>query len=185
MALEDNEERFEDEEELEEGEQKSGGLSPKLAKLLSFIAIGLVGVILMIIITILVMSIKKADQSVQGPAADVITQVPEPTASFKLDKFRVNLDDPKNTKQVVVNTEIVLGFDGKDKKLNDELIYRREQITDKVQYVIAKKRLQDIDTARKREEYLKQEILEVVNSLLERKGVLNVYFLEFVISQLN
>lgn len=175
-----------EEEELEEtGERKR--LSGTLVKILTFLAFGIVAVIIIIVINVIMI---KAMQKPTTSVVDTRSYDPAfrprqpPLMTRKLKAFRVNLDvtDASNT-QVFVQCSLSLAYDGKNTALTNELVSRDDQIRSRINSIIASKSYDEINTTYKRENNLLTEILNEVNSILISGRVRSIYITQFTIAK--
>ncbi len=187
MAEEDDILAGEDEET--EGEMPSEGrkIGRTLAKILTFVAFGIVAIIIMILVNyIMIKSMTKSKKKV------VDTQTYDPSfkprtpalQTRKLKAFRVNLDvtDESNS-QVFVQCTLSLAYDGKNTALTNELVARDDQVRSRINSIIASKRYDEINTAFKRENYLSREILTEINSILMAGRIRELYITQFTIAK--
>jgi flagellar basal body-associated protein FliL len=101
-----------------------------------------------------------------------------------LDGFTINLDRTDDAdKTTVVTVSLVLAYPDSRKEIAKELTQRKEQISDALQSIIARKRFEDINTADKREHYLKLELINAVNNNIISKGIVDIYITQFEIAR--
>ncbi len=187
MADDDMDRMDDDEEESGEAQPERKGFGKLLAKILIFVAFGVVAIIVIIVINvIMIKSMTKTKKQVVDTRSYDPSFRPRtsPLMSRKLKPFRVNLDitDEANT-QVFVQCEISLAYDGTNTALTTELVSRDDQIRSRINFIIASKRYDEINTAFKRENYLNREILNEINSLLMNGRVREIYITQFTIAR--
>jgi len=183
MILDDEEGEGEGTEERPR--RKLGGL---LVKILTFLAFGIVGIIIMVLVAIFV---NKQMSTTTTSDVEVRSFDPgfrprtDPLATRKLKSFRVNLDAVDETNaQVFVQCEISLAFDDTtNKELTTELTSRDDQIRSRINSLISSKTVDEINTSFKRENYLAREILNEINSLLTKGQIKEVYITQFTIAR--
>ncbi len=99
---------------------------------------------------------------------------------FKTKEFNMTLDiAPKDDKSVIVKTEIYLAYKKDHSDLGEELEDRKKELEDRIQLIISSKNLYDINSADKREYGLKKELINEINSLLEKGVIEDIYFTNF------
>lgn len=174
----------------EEGAEIPGerrGFSRTLAKILMFLAFGIVGIIIVIVINIIMIN---AMTKTKKQVVDTRSYDPSfrprtaPLMTRKLKAFRVNLDVTDETNsQVFVQCTISLAYDGTNTALTNELVSRDDQIRSRINSIIASKRYDEINTSFKRENYLSREILNEINSILMAGRVRDIYITQFTIAR--
>jgi flagellar protein FliL len=95
---------------------------------------------------------------------------------FSLDEILVNLADESGRKYLKIN--ICLGYE-EDKELVAELQKRKDIIKDAVITILRLKKAEDLDGPGT--DKLKKELLESVNSLIEKGKITNIYFPDLLI----
>lgn len=184
------EELIMDDEEEEEGAEIPGErrrIGRTLARILTFLAFGVVAVIIIVVINYIMI---KAMTKTKKQVVDTRSYDPSfrprrpPLMTRKLKPFRVNLDvtDESNT-QVFVQCTISLAYDGTNTALTNELVSRDDQIRSRVNSIIASKRYDEINTSFKRENYLSREVLNEINSILVAGRIREIYITQFTIAR--
>lgn len=174
-----------EEEKAESGEgypeEKSGGfLSRGIVKILMFVAAGLVGIILMVVISNIVFNIRSAGERKQEEVMWTPGVKPKkpPYQTMHLEPFKVNLNDPTGTKPVFVNLDIALAYEKNNVMLQTELLDRKFEIRDRIITLISSKTYEDINTKDKLED-LKKEIRNQINALLIGGSIEEIYVVDF------
>lgn len=182
--------------EQEQNEASEGGenkaqnfLQSNIAKMIVRIlgwvlAIG-VGVALMFLTATLVLELRGDAPEEQSIIAPPVIESTPIYAVHPLDTFTINLDKRDDSeKTTIVTAKLVLAYPQDRKDVQSEINQRKEQLSDAIQSIIARKRFEDINTANKRENFLKQELITEVNRNLINKGIVDIYITKFEISRL-
>jgi flagellar basal body-associated protein FliL len=104
---------------------------------------------------------------------------------FRTKEFNITLDaTPEDDKSIIVKTEIYLAYKKDHLDLKEELENRKKELEDRIQLIISSKDLYDINSADKREYALKKELINEVNSLLDKGKVEDLYFTNFFFTQI-
>lgn len=173
---------FDDEEEQGPAEESSGGLSGPLIKLLTYVGI-LLGVVLISTLTaILIYELKKGDTMKPLTPGVVITK-PEAKDVYTVPEFKLALDKKEDESMTtIVQVKLGVAYPKDDQQTLTDIIKRKEQLRDRIQYVIARKGYDEINTALSREEKLKQDLLYELRKIVNGE-ILDIYFDTFVISR--
>jgi flagellar basal body-associated protein FliL len=175
------------EEQVEESSRPNFLQSNIVKYIIRFLGWGvaiLVGVALMFLTATLVLE-ARGDDPRKANVMNPRKFEPQPIyGHHPLDQFTINLDktDP-NDKTTMVTTRLVLAYPEDNAKIAGELNKRKEQLSDVLQTIIARKRFEEINTSEKRQNFLKQELIDAVNRNLVYKGIVDIYITEFEISR--
>jgi len=175
-----------EEEEGEQEEQKKGFLGgQQWTKMLMYTAGILVVIIISVITSVFINQWIGATQQTMPFKTTVPSTATPPRAVYTLPEFKLALDKKEEESMTtIVQVKLALAYEKDNQQIINEIIARKEQIRDRVQYVIAKKKYEDINVARSREEQLKQDLLYMVNSIMTEGEILDVYFDQFVVSRI-
>ncbi|GMT49464.1 MAG: hypothetical protein IEMM0008_1003 [bacterium] len=172
-------EEFDDEEGGKEG--KGGGITELLARFGPYIAVVLVSVGISIFSFWLVWGSKKGTNT--SSYSNRTYSVTAARDVYSIPEFKLPLDKKDGESfSTIVQVELVIAYEKNNRKVEDELIKRKEQIKDKVQYIIAKKSYEEISTATSREELLKKDLLYALRQIIEGE-IFDIYFSKFVIAR--
>ncbi len=174
----------EDEEEDKPEEEKKG-LSESIVKYLIYLGLVLGVILISVVSSIIVNKYYGQAKPVVSDYRTAKTDTLPPKAVYEIPEFKLALDkkdDESMTTIVQVKLSLAYAKDNNEQATLNEIIARKEEIRDKIQYVIAKKKYEDIKIARKRDEDLKDDLKYEINKILN-KEVLDVYFHTFVISR--
>ena len=105
--------------------------------------------------------------------------------SYQIPEFKLPLDQ-KDVKgrTIIVQAKIGFGYNKDNQIIVNEVIKRKAQIQDKIQYVIASKKPEEINTAKRREQ-LKKDITDAINSIMTEGKIEDIHFKTFVISAIS
>lgn len=172
-----------DEEVLEgEGEQyqptAASGLN-KVVKILIYVAMGAVGLVLMVVIAYYVASFA-AQQQYKDVASIVVMKPPPPTEAFNFpEDFRVNTADEGETH--FIKLKLSLGFEMGNAALSNELAQRKPQLRNIINLILAGKTKAQLTSVSNQLE-LREEIKASINHLLSNGKIEEVYFNEFIVN---
>lgn len=183
------EERLEEDEEKEEKDSAGAqnydevggkGLSKGLIKILMFIAAGLVGIILMVVVSNIVFNMRNKGETKQEEVtwAPGVTPKKSPYQTLKIDPFKLSLNDPTGTNTVFLMFEMAIGYEKNNIKLQTELSDRKFEMRDKILTLLASKTYEDLNTPDK-VQTLKKEIKNQINTLLLNGLIEEIYIIEF------
>lgn len=143
-----------------------------------------VGLALMIVTMIIVLDVRgdsPEDRSIVDPEIKV---KPPIWGVQRLDQFSINLDKTDDSdKTYIVTAVLVLAYPKDREEIAQELNERKEQISDAIQSVISRKRFEDINSADKRQNTLKEELKYEVNRNLINKGIVDIFITKFEIQK--
>ncbi|MGC8765831.1 MAG: flagellar basal body-associated FliL family protein [Brevinematia bacterium] len=172
--------QVEEEAPAQEEQPKPGFSIGKLIEwLLSNMIPIIIAVVLSTVVAFLMIRGSLAKKSEEVYKTVKLAPKPQPLVIFKLDEFRINTADIDEAH--FVRLRVNLAYDGKNKKLAQELSQRIEQIRDIIIRVLNSKEKQDIDEPIEKEE-LKEEIKKQINNILSSGEIEDIYYDEFVIS---
>lgn len=178
MALADDDDL--DQEEGEAGYQPSSatGLN-KIVKILIYVALGVVGLIVMVVTAYYVAQFASAQQYKEVSSIAVV-KPPPPLESFNFtDDFRVNTNDRGESH--FVKLRLSLGFEMGRKALSTELATRMPQLRNIINLILAGKSRDELTTIQGQLE-LREEIKASINHVLSEGKVEEVYFSEFIVN---
>lgn len=69
---------------------------------------------------------------------------------------------------------VTISYNEKNSKLGEEITAKQVEITDKIRYILSSKKAEDFTSTN--ESKLKKELIEGVNSLLDKGEIENIYF---------
>jgi len=177
-----------EEEAIEEegGEEGGEALAPsassglnKIVKILIYVALGVVGVVLMSVIAYYVARFAAAQQYKEVSSIAII-KPPPPTESFNFpDDFRVNTADQGEPH--FIKLKISLGYEKGNVALAAELGDRIHQLRDIINLILAGKTKDQLSTIQQQLE-LREEIKASINHILSEGKVTNIYFDEFIVN---
>ncbi len=185
----ENEVLDEQNEESQEGESRAqsflgSGIVGLVVRILGWLVAILVGISLMFLTSYAVKEFKgdePEDKSIIDPRE--FTK-PEIYGVHPLDRFTITLDKTdEDERTTMVSAEIVLAYPSDRSDIASELNERKEQLSDVLQSIIARKNFEDINSADERENELKLELIEAVNRNLINKGIVDIYITQFEISR--
>lgn len=156
----------------------SSGLS-KLVKILIYVALGVVGVVLMSVISYYV-ALTASAQQYKEVASIAVVKPPPPTENFNFaDDFRVNTADQGEPH--FIKLRLSLGFDPSNAALSAELAQRSPQLRDIVNLILASRTKDELSTIQARLE-LREEIKASINHVLSEGKISDVYMQEFIVN---
>lgn len=172
--------QVEEEVPAQEEQPKPGFSIGKLIEwLLSNMIPIIIAVVLSTVVAFLMIRGSLAKKSEEVYKTVKLAPKPQPLIIFKLDEFRINTADIDEAH--FVRLRVNLAYDGKNKKLAQELSQRVEQLRDIIIRVLNSKEKQDIDEPIEKEE-LKEELKKQINNILSSGEIEDIYYDEFVIS---
>ncbi|MDH5681047.1 MAG: flagellar basal body-associated FliL family protein [Spirochaetota bacterium] len=180
MADEDS--VFEDEEEEEGGQEEEKRSSGLWLKILTYLGLFL-GVALISAITSIVVYELRGEGIKTVDLGDIVGRPTAPRDVYQVPEFKLALDKKdEESMTTIVQVKLGLAYEAENQLILDEIIKRKQQIRDKVQYVIARKSYEEISSSTNREEILKEDLRNALNSIIEGE-ILDIYFDTFVISR--
>ena len=115
---------------------------------------------------------------------DISTDVSIPKDVYVIPELKLALDNNgEDSMNTILQVKIALAYEKENQSVLNEIINRKEQIRDRVQYVIAKKSYQEISTAESREQTLKKDLLYELRNIMNGE-ILDIYYDTFVISRI-
>lgn len=87
-----------------------------------------------------------------------------------IEEITVNLSDSSS----FVKTGVYLSYDESNSDLGDEITNKTVEIQDKTTFFLKSRKIEDFDASN--EAQLKEELIESINSVLEKGKIENVYF---------
>lgn len=173
-----------EEEEEEEGKkEEKKGLPESWIKILTYSAVIFVAVLISILFTLLYVELKPST-AISSYSRSPLRSVAAPRDVYLIPEFKLALDKRVNEAMTtIVQVKLGLAYEADNQQVLNEIIKRKEQIRDKVQYIIAKKRYEDVDTSESREKRLKKDLKYELNKIMKSGKILNIYFDTFVISR--
>ncbi len=165
-----------------EKEEKGGGISELLARFGPYVAVILVSVGISVLVSWLIFDSRKgtATSSYSDRRFDVIA----PRSVYPIPEFKLPLDKKDGESlATIVQVKLGIAYEKDNRQTEDELIKRKEQIKDKVQYIIARKSYEDISTATSRDELLKKDLIYALREIIEGE-IFDIYFDKFVIARI-
>ena len=159
---------------------KGGGKA--ILGLLKWIAIGLGAVIFIIVIVVVTVSLlnRQAKPMTTVPTSEEYQRATPIWATFtSIDQITTSTID-KEPWSVMI--KLNLAFDPADKEIQTELTSRKYQIQDALRNFFSLKSIQALMPDEERE--LKEELREMLNRILSKPGIKDVYFQTFSRNQL-
>lgn len=161
----------------EEGGGKGGFIPAALIKILKYVALGLAAIIF--IVTVVVITVNILDQ---GPDTGSYPEAsPEYTAKtpvyqyYGIDQIRARTTD-ETPYTVLVNAK--LGYEKNNKKIQSELINRKDQIIDLMRRFFSNYEASELEP--EDEQQLKNKLKERINSIMSvSNAVKDIVFIEF------
>lgn len=174
-----------DEEEEEEGkEEEKSGFSENIIKYLTYIGLFLGVVLISVVSAIVVNKFFGTAETAPGFQRGISAQAAPPKGVYPLKEFKLPLDKNEDESvMTIVQVNLALAYEKDNQQVLDDIIARKAQIEDKIQYVISSKKYDEINSAEKREKDLKRDLLYHLNNLMSEESILDVYFSNFVISR--
>lgn len=184
MADEEQQDRFEEGAIEEESQEEQKRRFPeKWLRLLMYLGLFFGVLFVSVVSAIVVYELRGADAPMRDILREVSVAVPVLDV-YSLPEFKLALDQRgEESLTTIVQVKMGLAYESGNQRILDEIIQRKDQIQDRVQYVVARKSYDEISTADSREEILKQDLLYALENVLEAE-VLDVYFDTFVITRI-
>ncbi|HAV43418.1 TPA: hypothetical protein DCX15_05325 [bacterium] len=165
-----------EEERIEAEEEKPKKAVPNLPiKLLMNIAIGIAGLLLVVIIASYVAKTVKTPEITFGPEAPEEKRTPPSALITWLagPEFIAKLADEEEA-HLVKTGEFRLAYNPKYKRLASELVERQFQISDIINTVLISQTSKDLSTEEGKERF-KREVMSRINSLLTHGQIEDIY----------
>jgi len=161
-------------------EEESGGkrsfIPQAVLRILRWVALGLAAIIF--IVTVVVITVSIMNRGPQAGAYPGPSQEYEGTLQilswYDVPEIRTRTSD-ENAYTVLVDPKI--GYAKDDKKIQTELIARREQIIDMMRRYFAEKTAAEL--APQYEPEIKADLEQNINRIMEGKGIEDIVFLQF------
>ncbi len=173
-----------EEEEQEGGEQAgyepsaSSGLS-RIVKILIYVALGVLGALLMAVIAYFVAQ-QAAAQQFKEVQSIAVVKPPPPTENFSFaDDFRVNTADQGEPH--FIKMRLSLGFDAGNPALSAELAQRMPQLRHIINLILRGKTKEELSTTHASLE-LAEEIKASVNHVLSEGKISDVWVMELIVN---
>lgn len=172
-------EEYLNEEEVAGGQEsgeRRGILPAMLLKILKWVAIGIAGIIF--IVTVVVITVNFMDRGPQAeayPSASEEYKQSQPILQwYEIPEIRGRTaDDTPNT--VIVDPK--LGYELENKRIQSELIARKEQIIDIMRQYFSRRKASELTPQHESE--IKEELKERINGIMSSKGIEQIVFLQF------
>ncbi len=156
----------------------SSGLN-KVVRILAYVAMGVVGVILMSVIAYFVARVA-AVQQFKEVSSIAVVKPPPPTENYNFtDEFQVNTADEDETH--FVRIKLSLGFEPGNPNLTTEMGQRQPQLRNIINLILSGKTSKDLVSIEDRLN-LQEEIKASINHVLSNGKILEVYFNEFLVN---
>ncbi len=101
-------------------------------------------------------------------------------AVYSIDEFKLKLDGLA----WMIRAQVSMAYDKTNEELAEELEERRLELADKIISIISSKSYYDIDSADKRQFGLKKELINEINSLLDKGNVEDLYYIKFLVTEI-
>ncbi|MFN3604682.1 MAG: flagellar basal body-associated protein FliL [Leptonema sp. (in: bacteria)] len=151
----------------------------KIVKILIYVALGLVGLIIMSIISYYVAKYATTQQY-KEVASIAVVKPPPPLEVYNFSEdFRVNTADKEEAH--FIKLKLSLGFEPGNKALSTELAQRAPQLRNIINLILAGKTKEQLSTIEGQLE-LREEIKASINHVLSEGKIEEVYFSEFIIN---
>ncbi len=175
---------IDDDDEKQEDEKKEKVLSVNIIKYLTYLGLVLGVILISIVSSIIVNQFWGTTSQVPPYQRKIRPTPPPPRATYEIPEFKLPLDKKEDENiTTIVQVKLSLAYKKDDQQTLNEIINRKEQIKDRIQFIIAKKKYEDISTARRREEDLKKDLIDKINNIMENQ-IFDIYFDVFVISRI-
>lgn len=173
------EEEQEEQEVQEVPQQAPVSRLNQIVKILIYVALGLVGIIIMSIISYYVAKYATTQQY-KEVASIVVVKPPPPLEVYTFSEdFKVNTADKEETH--FIKLKLSLGFEPGNKVLSTELAQRAPQLRNIINLILAGKTKEQLSTIEGQLE-LREEIKASINHVLSEGKIEEVYFNEFIIN---
>lgn len=170
---------FEGEEGVQDYEPSAASGLNKVVKILIYIALGLVGLVLMSVIAYYVATFAAARQY-REVASIAVVKPPPPMEAYNFsDDFRVSTADTGEPR--FIRLRLSLGFESGNPALSAELAQRTPQLRNLVNLILAGK-TRDQLRSRQDQLELREEIKASINHILSEGRIQEVYFTEFIVN---
>ncbi len=151
----------------------------KIVKILIYVALGAVGLVLMVVVAFYVATFA-AQKQYTDVASIVVMKPPPPLEAFNFsDDFRANTADRGESH--FIKLKLSLGFEQGNAALSNELAQRKPQLINIVNLILANKTKAQLSTVQDQLE-LREEIKASVNHVLSNGKIQEVYFTEFIVN---
>ncbi len=175
-----------DDEVMDEEESTGGEYEPtstsglnKIVKILIYVALGVVGLVLMSVIAYYVATFAAAQQY-KEVASIAVVKPPPPTEAFNFpEDFRVNTADQGETH--FIKLQLALGFEKDNPALSAELAERKPQLRNIINLILSGKSRDQLSTIQDQLE-LREEMKASINHILSEGKITEVYFNEFIVN---
>ncbi|MCS7204930.1 MAG: flagellar basal body-associated FliL family protein [Leptospiraceae bacterium] len=158
--------------------QTQTGLN-RIIKILIYIALGLVGIIVMSLIAYYVAKFATAQQY-KEIASIAVVKPPPPLEIYNFtEDFRVNTADREELH--FIRLKLSVGFQPGNKALAAELVQRTPQLRNIINLILASKTREELSTIEGQLQ-LREEIKASINHVLAEGKIEEVYFNEFIIN---
>ena len=161
-------------------EEEAGGsrrLIPAFVlKILKWVALGLAAIIFIVTVVVITVSLmNQGPQSAAYPSASEEYQGSVEILSwYDIPEIRTRTSD-ENPYTVIVDPK--LGYESESKKIQTELIARREQIIDMMRRYFSRRTASELTP--QYEDEIKAELEEQINRIMDSKGIEDIVFLQF------
>ncbi|HKK64387.1 MAG TPA: flagellar basal body-associated FliL family protein [Clostridia bacterium] len=161
-------------------EEEAGGsrrLIPAFVlKILKWVALGLAAIIFIVTVVVITVSLmNQGPQSAAYPSASEEYQGSVEILSwYDIPEIRTRTSD-ENPYTVIVDPK--LGYESESKKIQSELIARREQIIDMMRRYFSRRTASELTP--QYEDEIKAELEEQINRIMDSKGIEDIVFLQF------
>ncbi len=161
-------------------EEEAGGkrrLIPAFVlKILKWVALGLAAIIFIVTVVVITVSLmNKGPQSAAYPSASEEYQGSMEILSwYDIPEIRTRTAD-ENPFTVIIDPK--LGYEQENKKVQTELIARREQIIDMMRQYFSSQKAAELTP--QYEDQIKAELEEQINRMMSTKGIEDIVFLQF------
>ena len=151
----------------------------RIVKVLAYIALGLLGVILMSVIAYFVAR-AAAVQQFKEVSSIAVVKPPPPTENYNFsEEFQVNTADEEETH--FVRMKLTLGFEQGNPNLTTEIGQRQPQLRNIVNLILAGKSSKELVSVEDRLN-LQEEIKASINHVLSNGKILEVYFSDLLVN---
>jgi len=96
-------------------------------------------------------------------------------------EFKIKLDDLST----IITAEIFLAYNQNNRELTEEIDKRKYEIYDRINLIISSKTYYDLNTASARDNHIKKELINEINSFLETGKITDIYFGQFYVSRMH
>ncbi|MBP9886443.1 MAG: flagellar basal body-associated FliL family protein [Leptospiraceae bacterium] len=153
--------------------------SSPIIKWLIWIAAGILGIILVAVISTFVA--QKTATSVYKQQKNIaLVKAPPPLETFNfVDEFRINTADIGEAH--FIKLKLTFGFDAGQQSLGSELATRLPQMQNIINLIISRKTKEDLKTLNDQLD-LREEIKAHINHILTNGKIKEVYFREFIVN---